>query len=1354
MYYLRKLGQNEHNIKGVQIQDYFLAGDYIAEDQTNTRLKEGIVYCDSFNRANTESQNGLLYSNLGTTSYSNAWFLSVDTTQQQGQYLSEVPDNKCITFTSNKLTFHKNDFSWHFQIKFRGSKSSSVMLLPGKTGSTLSLSYNDSNKTITIQPASITYTVTLDTWYDIAIVRSGNVFKFYVNGTLITEVQKQAQLDGSTFYIGAYYIQYNKYYVAQCTKFNLKNMQLWARCLSTQQINQLYVQPVLQYSDFKKPGIILPITKTVVKTNESKNVDIDKDIYLLGQASPVIGQSCVSARDSIVKNPILDLYNLTSQVPTTDKAGNAVTYTDCSMYTIDDTACFKGIASLNLQYSQSISCTMGFNIYRPDTGSSNFFLACLASQYPAESDYNSISWIRGKFADSGDNTVLTFYMQYNSSGYPDINFDCTISKKSWHNIIITIDKTIGATLYVDGQKKAALQSVKRLSKLKNPSIGGYSMDAYYSNVAQIYYNSFFIIPRVISDTERSSLVGNSIQKLYTDTYGHTTTFRLVSAGEIKADGALFKPLDKTANQLTQLIQANLWTCCFFIDILGTYEIFPGIYCTKDSTGDLQLYTSTQSKKTVLKRISKDQKIGFVLRSVNKYQLQLSILYADHIQSIKLLQTSDIIKNYKAKGLYAKVLQTVETDSTYYDVYYPSLHIRILTNAQLYQLWARFYNSKAYTPKISASSMYDYLFNIDVETTSQSILEKFPNSIFQVADITTYRNIQALTFDNQSYITLNGVNLDCSGITLNIRIAPQAAKGNCRFFSINGSFDFGYNKQGQLYFSYYYMDTVTISTPVYINFNLWSSITLQITKTQVVSIYINGVQVYSGQLSGVPITSFLVSNASVMIARPQSQNDYNTNFKFLGYMTDISVYPRILSTVQLSQLFKPEQAQPDSIFLSTYHTTAYPKKNTLGIVLTGDTNLISTDIQSALLYNQKYSKQTDNYLSYGSPANVVTLKNIDAERWTMTGWLRPYNQTPQYKPVFKGSGVTEDLILDIPLASKDNVVNKGTLLRSYNDPQYTIKHGVPCAHFSGAQDVIIGCDELPNAKKAVSVSLWMLSQNTDRSSFAFLYGTRLVGQIGLCPFQGTSDWIKPLISSCGHQFYLGPGRSSTWLHIVMTRQDNQLKTYVDGQLKQTYTCSNIVGITDKFNIGSKGQQWYSQQTSSYNTFFRGYLANIKVYKRILLQSQIKALYNQLPPAPFNPYATAFGMYTQMPDYKYGLNKCQYYAAAGVTQKDTIGLSCISKNWVQKNPFLYGINRDNDWHFFAAVNQYKYLKIYIDDIPYGHTSSMPAKTATFFIGGYPNKDKLTFAGQLADVRIYKRTLERTAITKLYQRGIEKV
>mgnify|MGYP002521559855 CR=1 FL=1 len=93
---------------------------------------------------------------------------------------------------------------------------------------------------------------------------------------------------------------------------------------------------------------------------------------------------------------------------------------------------------------------MGFNIYRPDTGSSNFFLACLASQYPAESDYNSISWIRGKFADSGDNTVLTFYMQYNSSGYPDINFDCTISKKSWHNIIITIDKTIGATLYVDG----------------------------------------------------------------------------------------------------------------------------------------------------------------------------------------------------------------------------------------------------------------------------------------------------------------------------------------------------------------------------------------------------------------------------------------------------------------------------------------------------------------------------------------------------------------------------------------------------------------------------------------------------------------------------------------------------------------------------------------------------------------------------------------------------------------------------------------------------------------------------------------------------------------------------------------
>lgn len=1352
MYYLRKIQQNEHNIKGVQIQDYFLAGDYIAEDQADTQLKQGIVYCDSFNRANTQSQNGLLYSSVS----SGSGFLSVDTTQQQGQYLSEVPDNKCITFTSPNLAFKKNNFSWHFQIKFRGSRSSSVMLLPGKTANALQLNYNDSNKTITIQPANITYTVKLDTWYDIVVLRESNIFKLYVDGSLVAQAQKQANFDGDTFFIGAYYIQYNKYYIAQCTKFSLKNMQIWSRCLATQQINRLYVQPVLQYSDFKKQGVLLPVTKTVVKTNQSKNVDIDKDIYLLGQSLPVIGQSCVSARDSIIKNPILDLYSLTTQLPTIDRAGNAVTYTNCSIYNIDDTVCFKGIAITTLQYSQSTSCTIGFNIYRPETGYSNFFLTCLSSQYPTESDYNSVSWIRGKFADSGNNTVLTFYMQYNSSGYPDINFNCTISKKSWHNIIITIDKTIGATLYVDGQKKAALQSVKRLSKLKNPSIGGYNLSDYgQSSVAQIYYNSFFIIPRVISDAERSSLVGNSIQKLYADKYGHTTTFRLVSDGQVKADGALFKPLTKTNAQLTQFIQANLWTCCFFIDISGTYQLFPEIYCTKDSTGNLQLYTYTQAIKTILKIISNDQKAGFVLRSINKYQLQLVLLYSDHIQSVKILQTQAVIRNYKAKGLYAKVLQSVEPDSTYYDIYYPSLHIRALTNAQLYQLWARFYNSRAYTPKISASSMQDYLFNIDVKTTGQDIREKFPNSIFQISDVISYRNIQALLIDNQSYITLNGVNLNWPGITLNIRIAPQAVKGNSRFFSINGSFDFGYTKEGQLYFSYYGMSTITINTFVYISFNMWSFITLQIMKTQTAIIYINGVQVYSGQLSGIPITSLLSNKASVLIARPQSQNDYNTNFKFIGYMTDISVYPRVLSTVQVSQLCSQKQLYPDRIFLSTYHTTAHPKKNTLGVVLTGDTDLIVTDIQSALLYNKKYNKQIDNYLSYDRPSNIFTLKNIDAERWTMTGWLKPYNQTPQYMPVFKGSGVTEGLILDIPLASKDNIVNKGTLLQAFNDPQYTIKHGVPCAHFSGAQDVIIGCDQLPNAKQAVSVSLWMLSQNTDRSSFAFLYGTRLVGQLGLCPFQRTSDWIKPLISSCGNQFYLGPGRSSTWLHVVMTRQDNQLKTYVDGQLKQTNTCSNIVGITDKFNIGSKGPQWYSQQTSSYNIFFKGYLANIKVYKRVLLQSQIKALYSQLPPSPFIPCTTAFGMYTQMPDYKYGLNKCQYYAAAGITEKNTIGLSCISKNWAQRNAFLYGINRDTDtWHFLSLVNQSKYLKFYIDDIPYGHTGTMPAKSATFFIGGYPNKDNLTFSGQLSDIRIYKRALDRAAVTKLYQRGIEKV
>ena len=75
----------------------------------------------------------------------------------------------------------------------------------------------------------------------------------------------------------------------------------------------------------------------------------------------------------------------------------------------------------------------------------------------------------------------------------------------------------------------------------------------------------------------------------------------------------------------------------------------------------------------------------------------------------------------------------------------------------------------------------------------------------------------------------------------------------------------------------------------------------------------------------------------------------------------------------------------------------------------------------------------------------------------------------------------------------------------------------------------------------------------------------------------------------------------WYHIVYVFNNGENKIYVDGQLKGTSSSNSI-------NIGN-GRDLYFGKFSDYWFPLDGSLDDIRIYNRVLLESEIQALYNE-------------------------------------------------------------------------------------------------------------------------------------------------
>ena len=78
----------------------------------------------------------------------------------------------------------------------------------------------------------------------------------------------------------------------------------------------------------------------------------------------------------------------------------------------------------------------------------------------------------------------------------------------------------------------------------------------------------------------------------------------------------------------------------------------------------------------------------------------------------------------------------------------------------------------------------------------------------------------------------------------------------------------------------------------------------------------------------------------------------------------------------------------------------------------------------------------------------------------------------------------------------------------------------------------------------------------------------------------------------------PTNDGQWHHIVVTRQDGQVRTFAQGNVTQSYMAPGSVDVDTPLVLGKHG---------SFNlTYFNGVLDDVKIWRVALTQPQVMAL----------------------------------------------------------------------------------------------------------------------------------------------------
>lgn len=182
--------------------------------------------------------------------------------------------------------------------------------------------------------------------------------------------------------------------------------------------------------------------------------------------------------------------------------------------------------------------------------------------------------------------------------------------------------------------------------------------------------------------------------------------------------------------------------------------------------------------------------------------------------------------------------------------------------------------------------------------------------------------------------------------------------------------------------------------------------------------------------------------------------------------------------------------------------------------------------------------------------------------------------------------------------------------------------------AGATHIILGSDAVLKPRYA-TISMWVNMDTISTNGWGYTFSPFILATNTLSPgsyMEAYSLYVvwsnRKLLTLTTRPsprtqtlFYAGNVPDDSWHHYVMTYDDDTLKSYIDGVLigakYKGYNSANIFSNED-VRVGSS-------MNASNNRALDGTVDDIRIYNRVLNQSEVTALYEEEDPSPSLIYA---------------------------------------------------------------------------------------------------------------------------------------
>jgi len=149
----------------------------------------------------------------------------------------------------------------------------------------------------------------------------------------------------------------------------------------------------------------------------------------------------------------------------------------------------------------------------------------------------------------------------------------------------------------------------------------------------------------------------------------------------------------------------------------------------------------------------------------------------------------------------------------------------------------------------------------------------------------------------------------------------------------------------------------------------------------------------------------------------------------------------------------------------------------------------------------------------------------------------------------------------------------------------------------------GNSQIIPTNNIMSLSIWVNPSDVNNTSnsmvFDSIYGVNPRQGYGIHFYRGELY----VICCYGKETVISGFSTNTWYHIVMTKDRYNWKVYVNGALVDEATLTQLVGTGSNFMLG-----YVYNLSAGINYYYKGYLANARIYDRAITSDEVATLYN--------------------------------------------------------------------------------------------------------------------------------------------------